>query len=432
VETAPSAGGNPAGAFQHPAAVWDFRRVFLATLTALAVAAVFVGAYAFRQVLSAVLMAWMLAIVLRPAVDALAGRRLPRALAVLLVMTALLAVAAAAVWLLAPRAVRSIEASAAQVPLWLDRARDWLVSSDSRLARYAGRALTGWSAHRSAAPRLGSMGMSGTDVLNRLASGALYLIATGVMAAYLSVDRTAFRRAVALVLPESRRERVSEFLDDVESRLGAYVRGQLVVCLAVGVLTGVAYALLGMPHPLLLGGLAGALEIVPVLGPVLAAVPAVLVAMKLDGGGMVLGVLGVAATVQILESYVISPLVLCRRCGMSPLGLILAVLGFSVLLGPAGAIVAIPAAVVLQLCFERFVLDRDAAINPQVAGGRDRWSALQVEARGLSHRLRRWHQADHPVKTEGNEALVDELEAIATGLARRIGEQRERRRRRRS
>ena len=432
METAPGAGGIPAGAFQHPAAVWDFRRVFLTTLAALAVAAVFVGAYAFRQVLSTVLMAWMLAIVLRPAVDALSGDRLPRAAAVLLVMTALLAVLAAVVWFMAPRAVRSIEAAAAQVPLWLDRARDWLAGSDSRLARYAARALSGWSAHRSAAPRLGSMGMSGAEVLNRVASGALYLIATGVMAAYLSIDRTAFRRAVALVLPESRRERVAEFLDDVESRLGAYVRGQLVVCLAVGVLTGVAYALLGMPHPFLLGGLAGAMEIVPVLGPALAAVPALLLAMKLDGGSMVLGVLGVAVTVQILESYVISPLVLCRRCGMSPLGLILAVLGFSVLLGPAGAIVAIPAAVMLQLCFERFVLDRDSAVDPQLAGGRDRWSALQVEARGLSHRLRRWHQDDHPVKTEGNEAVVDELEAIATGLARRIGEQRERRRRRRT
>jgi hypothetical protein len=86
---------------------------------------------------------------------------------------------------------------------------------------------------------------------------------------------------------------------------------------------------------------------------------------------------------------------------------------------------------VLQLCFERFVLERDAAVDPQQAGGRDRWSALQVEARGLSHRLRRWHQDDHPVSTEGKVALVVELEAIATGLARRIGEQRERRRRRR-
>jgi hypothetical protein len=91
--------------------------------------------------------------------------------------------------------------------------------------------------------------------------------------------------------------------------------------------------------------------------------------------------------------------------------------------------VAIPAAVMLQLCFERFVLERDAAVDPALAAGRDRWSALQVEARGLSNSLRRWHQDDHPVKTQGNEALVDELEAIATGLARRIGEQRERRRR---
>jgi predicted PurR-regulated permease PerM len=121
------------------------------------------------------------------------------------------------------------------------------------------------------------------------------------MAAYLSIDRSAFRRAVALVLPEPRRAGVSEFLDDVESRLGAYVRGQLVVCLAVGVLTGVAYALMGMPHPFLLGALGRVLEIVPVLGPALAAVPAVLVAMKLEGGGMVLSVLGVAATVQILS-----------------------------------------------------------------------------------------------------------------------------------
>jgi predicted PurR-regulated permease PerM len=410
---------------------WTFRRVFLATLTALAVAGLFVGVYAYRQIFSTVLMAWMLAIVLRPAVDALASTRLPRSMAVVLVMTGLLAVVAAALWLMLPRAASSIESAAAQIPVWLDRVREWLDASHSRLARYAARALSGLSAQRTA-PRLGHIGMSGSDVLQELASGVLYLIALVVMAAYLSVDRTAFRRAVSLLLPEARREKASAFLDDVESRLGAYVRGQLVVCLAVGVLTGVAYAVLGMPHPFLLGTLAGVLEIVPVLGPALAALPAVLVAVKLDGGGMVLGVLGVAAVVQLLESYVISPLVLCKRCGMSPIGLILAVLGFSVLLGPPGAIVAIPAAVVLQLCFERFVLERDTAVDAQLATGRDRWSALQLEARELSGKLRRWHQERNPLTTEDNAPLVDEMEAIATGLARRIGEQRERRRRRRS
>ena len=407
-----------------PPSAWTARRIFSATLLALAVAGVVIGLYYYRQVFAAVLVAWMLAIVLRPAVDALARVGLPRTPAVLASFVVLLAVVATAAWFLVPRAVASVEVLAAQIPVWLERLRLDLLEADGRLARHAGRALNGLMLSRpaAAAPQLG---MSGGEILAQVSTTALYGIAMVVMAAYLSIDRTAFRRAVSLLLPEARRERAALFLDDVELRLGAYVRGQLVVCLAVGALTGGAYAALGLPHPLMLGALAGVLELVPVLGPALAAIPAILVALKFDGGSMVAMVVVVAGLVQLLESYVISPMVLCGRVGLSPIGLILAVLGFAVLLGPAGAIVAIPSAVVLQLWVERYILCREvvAAAQPEPVG-RDRRSALSLSARDISGRLRRWAQEGGPSIAEYHEEVVEELEGIAGALSKRIHEDR--------
>jgi predicted PurR-regulated permease PerM len=135
---------------------------------------------------------------------------------------------------------------------------------------------------------------------------------------------------------------------EIESKLGGFVRGQGLAMLAIGVASGIGYELIGVPNALALAVLAGVLEAVPMLGPILAAVPAVLVALPI-GLNTALLVVGLAAVLQMTENYVLIPRIMDKTVGVSALVNILAVLAFGALYGFAGILIAIPMAAAIQV-----------------------------------------------------------------------------------
>jgi predicted PurR-regulated permease PerM len=118
--------------------------------------------------------------------------------------------------------------------------------------------------------------------------------------------------------------------------------------LALGLLAGLAFALLGLPNPLLLGVLAGLCEIIPMVGPFLAFLPALLVALTIDPTHALL-LIPVAIIIQQLEGNVLVPRIMSHAVGVSPLTVILGILIGSLLGGPAGAFLAVPVAAALQV-----------------------------------------------------------------------------------
>lgn len=148
-------------------------------------------------------------------------------------------------------------------------------------------------------------------------------------------------------LPRERRGPVLEFVELTERRLGAYVSGLLLVSAVVGVMTFIGLSLLGVRFALLLALFAAGLEVIPIMGPIFAAVPIVLVAasQSLLLGGITLVFFII---IQQLEGYVIMPIVQERAIRLNPFVILLAILIGATLAGITGALLAIPIALTLS------------------------------------------------------------------------------------
>jgi AI-2E family transporter len=153
----------------------------------------------------------------------------------------------------------------------------------------------------------------------------------------------------------------------------------------IGVVSAIGYALIGLPNVFALGFLAGLLEAVPLIGPTLASVPAVLVALPLGLNTVVL-VIGFSVVVQVTENDVLIPRIMHRAVGVSALVGILAVLAFGTLYGLLGVFIAIPMTAAIQVRLESLVVDagpaatEDPALSP--------WAGLRARLWALRQQLR--------------------------------------------
>ncbi|MBE0341020.1 AI-2E family transporter, partial [Paenibacillus sp. 28ISP30-2] len=170
---------------------------------------------------------------------------------------------------------------------------------------------------------------------------------------YILKDFDVFERAIVSYLPRSRRKAIVTVLKEIDQALGNYVRGQLLVCVIIGVMAYIGYMLIGMPYALLLAGVVAVFNIVPYLGPFLGAAPAVVMASTVSFK-MVLLVVVVNTCIQVLESNVISPQVVGRTLHLHPIAIIFALLVGGEIAGITGLILAVPVMAVLKVALQHF------------------------------------------------------------------------------
>jgi predicted PurR-regulated permease PerM len=135
---------------------------------------------------------------------------------------------------------------------------------------------------------------------------------------------------------------------DVEDKLGGWVRGQLLMMLAIGVMAGVGYLAFDLPNALILAVFAGFGEMVPMIGPLIAFGPGVGTALAIDPTKGLL-VLAYAIIVQQFEAYILVPRVMRHAVGVSPFTIFVGILAGSMLYGIAGALIAVPIAGAIQV-----------------------------------------------------------------------------------
>ena len=178
-----------------------------------------------------------------------------------------------------------------------------------------------------------------------------WLVLIPILAFFLLKDAEDFRRTALLALPIGRlRGRGAEVFEDVNNTLAAYIRASLLGCLLIGAVCSVAFMMIGVPYALLLGGLAGLLEFIPLVGPLVVAWCATLLASfhSVSQAVVVLLFLGV---LRIAQDYVIYPRLIGRGIHMHPLAVILAILSGAELAGVAGIFLAIPVVAVLSVMY---------------------------------------------------------------------------------
>ncbi len=190
------------------------------------------------------------------------------------------------------------------------------------------------------------------------------------MAFYWLTERDRFQTLMMRLVPLGRRAHVETIFNDIESALGAYVRGQGIMVATVGAMVFLGLTLLGVPYAVLLAALAGIAEAIPIVGPILGAVPGLVIAIITQPPEKVLFVLLMYVLIQQIESSVLVPKIMERQVGLSPLSVILALAAGNLLGGLTGALIAVPVAAALQILAREFVIEPTVQANiPKTEAG---------------------------------------------------------------
>ncbi|GIN38601.1 MULTISPECIES: AI-2E family transporter [Heyndrickxia] len=165
---------------------------------------------------------------------------------------------------------------------------------------------------------------------------------------YLLKDIDSVKRATWYFTPKKWRKAGTKFLKDVDESIGGYIRGQLLVCLLVGIISTIAFWIMGIKYPILLGIIVGITDIIPYFGPIIGAVPAGIIAATISVKYLVY-VLIIIAVLQFIEGNILSPLIVGKSLHMHPLFIILALTMGGEIGGVIGLILAVPVLAIFKV-----------------------------------------------------------------------------------
>jgi predicted PurR-regulated permease PerM len=170
---------------------------------------------------------------------------------------------------------------------------------------------------------------------------------------YMLLEAETLKRTFLGFFPREKRLRVHRVIDDVTVKVGAWLGGQLLLAFVIGTTAAIGLWILGVPYFYVLGLIAGLGEMIPVIGPLLAAIPAILVGLTVSPQTALL-VAVYFAIQQLVENNVLVPRVMQKQVGVSAVTILIALLIGSQLLGFVGAILAVPTAAIVQVLLQEF------------------------------------------------------------------------------
>ncbi len=189
------------------------------------------------------------------------------------------------------------------------------------------------------------------DIISTIFGGFIFIISVFILSFYLSVNRDGVEKFLRAVLPLAWEEYVVDVYLRVRRKMGLWLQGQLVLSLVVGATTFVGLLILGVDYSLVLGIMAGVLEIVPIVGPVFTGVIAFLVAVSVSWT-LGISVIVLFVIIQQMESHLLVPVVMRKTTGLHPVIVIISLLAGSQIAGFVGLILAVPTAVIIQELIE--------------------------------------------------------------------------------
>jgi predicted PurR-regulated permease PerM len=280
----------------------------------------------------------LVAVILKAIADPLAGRLgLDRRLALLLAVLVVLGVLGGAGLLFGTSIAEQVATLREQLPAAVQSVQQQLAGSDigRAILQSAGGAANG-----------GDLANQVFGYLPSLAGALTNLVLVFIAGVFLASEPRLYRHGLLELAPSDLQPPLARVTDASGEALRLWLLGQLLSMTLVGVATGVALALLGVPSPLALGLFAGLAQFIPFVGPIISAVPGVLVALTVSPD-LALWTLAAYVVVQQIESNFITPLVMQRMVDLPPALTLFAVLGLGAIFGPLGIVLGGPLAVVL-------------------------------------------------------------------------------------
>jgi len=202
------------------------------------------------------------------------------------------------------------------------------------------------------------------QLLNKLVSGfskimdmVILITIIPVLVFYFIKDYTKIKLFFMKLIPRNYRDDASELLIEIDKGLGGYIRGQLIVSLFVGLTSLIIFKLLNIKYALLLGITMGITNIIPYFGPIIGAIPAVIISYTTGGNKAIFVIIGIFV-IQIIEGNLLSPYIMGRSIKIHPVAIIFVLLLGSQLAGIWGMILAVPVLTILKVIATQFLAFR--------------------------------------------------------------------------
>jgi predicted PurR-regulated permease PerM len=330
------------------------RRAAVATLVAGGIIVVALALWKLRIVVALLFSSMIIAAAMRPAIDWLYRYRVPRPAGLALHYLAFFGIVAAAIAFAAPRALDQVNhALSPSGKAEIAKATKHSTGLKHQVLVAVQKRLKNLPKRSELLKPAAQAGPKAVEVL-------IGIFFTFASAAYWIFERDKAVDLVCSLIPRPRRKVVRDTWTLIDLRLGAFVRGQALLIVGVGITLSLLFWAIGEPYWLLVGPFAGLVEIIPVIGPLVAGALAITVGFT---SSLQVALLAAACVlgVRLLEDYVIMPKVLGEAVGLSPLLVLVSVTGVGILFSGWAVLFAVPIAAVLMTLFDVILRDVDPA-----------------------------------------------------------------------
>lgn len=367
---------------------WTTSQVVVATIFVVCVFLTFWLLYRLRILIFLLFVAIVIGIAIRPAVEWFQRRGISRIMGIIIIYILIAALVIGFLALTLPLIADQTTQLSQYLPQYYTEIRGALAGSHNRLLQNIGlRIPSQLTLFLSRGP------VTEEELLNQVTQtvfyanlgvkGILSILAVFLLAYYWTQESNLIIRTLLRLAPLHRRHEIQEFLYLAERKIGGYVRGQAILSLVVGAAAFVSYTLIGLPYTLVLAMIAGVMEMIPIFGPALGAIPALLAALSIDSGKAV-WVLVATGVIQAMENIWLVPRVMKNSMGVNPIIILLSLVAFGSVFGFAGALLALPLAAIIQLIFDRILLPADSS-NKQFSEKEADVLSLIDESKRLMH-----------------------------------------------
>jgi predicted PurR-regulated permease PerM len=330
-------------------------RAFVAAVVIGGVIVVALALWKLKLLISILFLAFIIAAAMRPAVDAMRARGIPRGIGIAVHYLALVAGVALLLYFVVPTAIDQIREAVPTSSAELEQQAQEAEGIKEEVLLSIQRRLEDLPSAEQIAERAVDPALEVTVTAFEIIVGIFFTLAT---AAYWIFERDKAVDLATSFLPWSKRKKVHDTLDLIDAKLGAYVRGQLLLIVLVATVLSITFWAIGLPFWLLLGIFAGVVEIIPVIGPMAAGALAVGVGLT-DSIGVAFAAGLAVLTVRMIEDYLVIPRVLGDAVGLTPLTVLVSVSAVALLFGGFAVLLAIPLAAVLATLVDVLIRHRD-------------------------------------------------------------------------
>lgn len=307
--------------------------------------------FVLRDVVLMLIGAMIIAFAIEPLANKLHGYRIPRAVSVVIVYLAFLGLLATAVTLILPVVTEQVGQLAAQAPQLVQ-------GVENNVGRLPG--LTPETVVPQIQQGVSSLGDNLANLGNvifqqtkSIFSGALSLVLVFIIAFYLVIEEDALKKMFAHVVPRKHMAYVELVIDRIEAKLGRWVLAQMFLGVIVGLTVGIALWIIGVKYALVMGLIAGLLEVFPVIGPLISGVFGTAIALSQS---FTLGIITLVLyiIIQQTENHILIPNIMKKATGLNPLVTLVAVLLGGRLAGIVGVILSVPIATIISIILADF------------------------------------------------------------------------------